>query len=314
MDETQARPSPGPFAASLGYLRRAVRDPKHDNSKVTRPQSSDAPGVRFSLLYKGHRHELQRGTLVLGRGVGAHLVLDDALVSRKHAQIEVSGDVALVEDLGSVNGVFVNGERIESPTPLRDGDRIMIGQQEILIFAVRAESLLPESPTGRISADTLVGLEQAPVREDSDSESTQQGDALQLLAGVADKVLALGRGEEAERILGAYLRNFLDQARKGWTGSPAAAEVAASYAVKLAAATRKGAWVDYAIELFSILKRPLPGPVVDQLYNVLRQVSGVTLSLLRAYVATLRAAAPRFGPADRFLVQRIEGLERLASA
>jgi hypothetical protein len=59
------------------------------------------------------------------------------------------------------------------------------------------------------------------------------------------------------------------------------------------------------------LRRPLPGPVVDQLYSVLRSVSGVDLTLLRNYVALLQALQHSFGPTERFLVQRIEGLERI---
>jgi hypothetical protein len=84
--------------------------------------------------------------------------------------------------------------------------------------------------------------------------------------------------------------------------------------VKLAAATRRGEWVNYAFELYTVMRKPLPGPVVDQLYTVLRQVSDVNLSVLRAYIAILRSVAPRLGPTERFLAQRIEGLERLASA
>ena len=146
-----------------------------------------------------------------------------------------------------------------------------------------------------------------------DEDSTHQGDALELLGGVADKVLALGRGDEAERILAAYLKNMLDSARRG-TVDPAMAEKAAGYAVKLAGATGKGSWVDYAFDLYLLLERPLPGQVVDELYSVLRRTSGVNLGRLRAYVASLRAVRSRFGPADRFLTQRIEGLERLASS
>ncbi|MGC4064676.1 MAG: hypothetical protein QM784_08545 [Polyangiaceae bacterium] len=142
---------------------------------------------------------------------------------------------------------------------------------------------------------------------------TFQGEALELLAGVADKVLALGRGEEAERILGAYMANLLDAARAGAAISPKTADKAAVYATKLATVTGKGGWIDYAFTLFLLLKRPLPGPVVDDMYGLLRRVSGVNLTAVREYVAMLHATQARFGPAERFVLQRIEGLERLAS-
>ena len=51
--------------------------------------------------------------------------------------------------------------------------------------------------------------------------------------------------------------------------------------------------------------------MVDQLYVVLRKLNGVAISGFRAYLEKLKAAAPRFSPTDRFVMQRIEGLERL---
>jgi hypothetical protein len=52
--------------------------------------------------------------------------------------------------------------------------------------------------------------------------------------------------------------------------------------------------------------------VVDELYTAMRKVNGVDLVRLRGYLASLRAKQATLGPAERFLVQRIEGLERLA--
>lgn len=272
--------------------------------------SSDSLPRRYRVEHNGRSISLASGKVVIGRSTGAQLVLDDALVSRRHAQLVLDDEYLAVEDLGSVNGVFVNGERVNGSRVLFPGDRVVIGQQE-LVVGIDATS---ERATagGRFSADTLVGLDAAPA--DSDSESTHQGDALDLLGGVADKVLALGRGDEAEKMLGSYLRNLLAGTRSGRRPPPAVAERAVEYAVKIAAATGKGEWVDYAVELFTALQRPLPASVVDQLFTVLRNVRGVNLHTLRTYVAVLREVSPRFGPTDRFLAQRIEGLERLAAA
>jgi hypothetical protein len=168
------------------------------------------------------------------------------------------------------------------------------------------------SSANSATADNPVS-EAKPGGTDDKDELTFQGEALELLAGVADKVLALGRGDEAERILGAYMANLLDAARAGAMVGPKTGDKAAVYSVKLAAVTGKGSWIDYAITLFTTLKRPLPGSVVDELYGLLRKTSGVNLAGVREYVAVLHSLQARFGPAERFLVQRIEGLERLAS-
>jgi len=64
--------------------------------------------------------------LVVGRGEEADLVLQDDLVSRRHARLWQEGGELLVEDLGSTNGTFVNGARAER-TRVGEGDRILLG-------------------------------------------------------------------------------------------------------------------------------------------------------------------------------------------
>jgi hypothetical protein len=72
-------------------------------------------------------------------------------------------------------------------------------------------------------------------------------------------------------------------------------------------------WVDYAIEIYATLGRPAPAVVIDELYTAFRKVGSLDLTKIKAYVEALRGQLPTFGPADRFLFQRIEGLERLAT-
>jgi hypothetical protein len=148
----------------------------------------------------------------------------------------------------------------------------------------------------------------------TETEATFSAHTLDLLGGVAEKVLALGRGEEAEKVLSMTLTNLLSDVRvRGGNAPPHVFEKAVHFAVKLAEVTGKGRWIDYAVDLYAALKRPLPSEIVDQFYSVLRKVDAVSLQGLRAYVADLRAAQQNFGPAERFVLQRLEGFERLAS-
>lgn len=301
-----------------------MADEKKPQPEPTPAAPPPARSTRFWLEYRANYFELSAGTTVMGRSAGCQLVLDDPLVSRRHAQIVVSGDSAVLEDLGSVNGVFVNGEQVEGERRLAPGDRVLIGKQEMILRAQGMVNIAADDTHKRFAADTLTGLDAPssiksratlldPLEED-ESEATHQGQALELLGGVADKVLALGRGDEAEKILSAYLNGLLERAKRSSMLEPGLPERAVGYAVKIAAATRKGLWVNYCFELYRLLRRPLPGPVVDQLYDVLRNVDDLGLLPLRNYVSTLRAVAPQLGPADRFLLHRIEGLERVASA
>src|SRR3954452_15156593 len=68
--------------------------------------------------------------LVIGRSTpGAGSLGGDSEISRVHARVYRDASAQLmVEDLGSPNGTFVNGNRISSPTPLRPGDQLRVGQ------------------------------------------------------------------------------------------------------------------------------------------------------------------------------------------
>jgi len=69
------------------------------------------------------------GEITVGRGGGCALVIaEDQFASTVHARVYRNGKDLVVEDLGSRNGTFVNGERIEVPTRLRRNDRLQFGQ------------------------------------------------------------------------------------------------------------------------------------------------------------------------------------------
>jgi hypothetical protein len=69
------------------------------------------------------------GELTVGRGGGCQVVLaEDTFVSQVHARVFSRDGRPYVEDLGSRNGTFVNGKRIDTPTRLRRGDRVQFGQ------------------------------------------------------------------------------------------------------------------------------------------------------------------------------------------
>ena len=72
--------------------------------------------------------------LVIGRIDPAELVIDDSEVSRRHARLNCREDRYFIEDLGSVNGTILNGEKITGKHMLTDGDEIRIGTQVVLTF------------------------------------------------------------------------------------------------------------------------------------------------------------------------------------
>ncbi|WP_333766524.1 DUF3662 and FHA domain-containing protein [Streptomyces sp. IBSBF 2435] len=94
------------------------------------PAGSAAAGTRRWIEINGTRHQITRGALVLGRSTEADVRVDDPGVSRKHCEIRV-GTPSLVQDLGSTNGIVVDGQHTQRAT-LRDGSRIVVGSTTIV--------------------------------------------------------------------------------------------------------------------------------------------------------------------------------------
>lgn len=273
--------------------------------------------MNFRLRYLQHDLELAPGEFLIGRSAECQLSLDDPLVSRRHAMLVVTESSLRVRDLGSRNGVLVNGVRIDGDRALADGDTLTIGAQ--VISLTRSRAPIQAGPAQRKErAQTLTWIPSSTETAEQVSavgllaEASKRFDSLQLLGTLAEKALALGKVDEAERILATVLGDVLKASERDSSLPISAIEQAGRYATKLAAATGKGSWADYVVKLYSAVERPLPAPIIDELHAVLRKVSA-DLAALRAYVEKLRVLAASFGPAERFLVQRIEGLERLAS-
>jgi len=106
--------------------------------------------LRFiSGKYQGGEIPVQEAVeLVVGRASDAGIVLVEEMISRRHARFLLSGHELMVEDLGSTNGTFVNGEKIQSCT-LKEGDRVLIGTSILKVVtgeAAARSSRKPEPP------------------------------------------------------------------------------------------------------------------------------------------------------------------------
>jgi DNA-directed RNA polymerase subunit RPC12/RpoP len=99
-----------------------------------------------------HVVPLQEGWTRVGRSMAAHVRFDDPTVSRRHALIHREDEGARVLDDRSLNGVFVNGERVEWHS-LEDGDEILIGRFRLYFVSMAERS--PEHPAEQ--PETTVG-------------------------------------------------------------------------------------------------------------------------------------------------------------
>ena len=101
------------------------------------PSREGAPSLVYRLVWAAREIELTPGANVLGRAPGCAVWIDAPGVSRHHARILVAEGTATLEDLGSKNGTYLKGRRIEASATLADGDPIALGTALITVRALR---------------------------------------------------------------------------------------------------------------------------------------------------------------------------------
>jgi len=112
-------------------------------------RTGPTPGATFTL---------EGDQLNIGRDSSNEIVINDAEVSRRHARLTFQGGKYVLEDLGSTNGTFVNGQRLAGPRVLKAGEVVSFGEQIVLVFEVttndpgatmvspRAAAAVPSAP------------------------------------------------------------------------------------------------------------------------------------------------------------------------
>jgi pSer/pThr/pTyr-binding forkhead associated (FHA) protein len=98
----------------------------------------DGPADRAMVVIhrgpaKGARFLVDQAQSSIGRATDSQIFLDDVTVSRKHAAIEVEGGVFSLQDLGSLNGTYLNNQSI-SKSALKTGDEIQVGKFHLLFI------------------------------------------------------------------------------------------------------------------------------------------------------------------------------------
>jgi pSer/pThr/pTyr-binding forkhead associated (FHA) protein len=95
------------------------------------------------------------GSIEIGRETSIGLPIDDEQASRRHTRVTAEGDHALVEDLGSTNGTYLNGQPIEGQRTLRPGDRLRVG---LTIFELRTAADVQRQPSAVIPVPQVTKL------------------------------------------------------------------------------------------------------------------------------------------------------------
>jgi hypothetical protein len=115
-DVGEHEPKPADYGHTMVY------SPDREVRKLVQPPSTG----RAMLVSDGRRTVLSGSRMLIGRSKEADVVIDDPNVSRRHAELRHQDGAWIVADLGSTNGVKVNGRRVEHAV-LKPGDEIMLG-------------------------------------------------------------------------------------------------------------------------------------------------------------------------------------------
>jgi pSer/pThr/pTyr-binding forkhead associated (FHA) protein len=266
-----------------------------DVEKVEYELRSGTAGVRLGV-----------GLLTIGRSIDCQIVLDSISVSRRHARVGLKNQQPVVIDLGSANGVYVNGQRVNGERVLAPGDTIVIGDQELRLVKVSARD-----PVAARSLATMPGVSAAPGIRLEPEENTGLRDAVELMGAVADRLIERGDLTNAKEVLGPRLVNVLQRARSAKLSNKNSIESAALSALRLASATRDPTWVDYVVLLHDAASIVFSEQVIETMHEVVRKVPRIQVSALRHYIERMGDAD--LSTHDRFLLQRLSGLERVAA-
>ncbi len=313
-----SEPSPAPNQDDPISEQRIVGDP-----------------VGLKLRYRQCLITLRAGKLYLGRSPECELAISDPAVSRRHARLWVNAAQIVIEDLGSQNGVYVNGSRIQGPCELHAGDVLRICTHELELVQTQIEPE-PEDDSNRyrITADTLTGADKTTLVEELNvgtsrpppaqrlnmrvepstpvppspprkSSAPPGSDSLAKAVVRLDEALNAGDLPEAERRLGPILMRVHELLLEQHPSGLELAEHVVVSAARLASETRSAAFMNYAVTLYQLLNRPLPEDAVNVIHVLVQSGLYPNMLALESYVAKISAHATRFDETELFLLDSL---------
>ena len=104
----------------------------------------------------GREHLLRKETTTIGRALENEIVVTSKRVSREHARVRREGWRAILEDLDSTNGTFLNDERVHAPVELHDGDRIQVG--DVVFLFHDPDITYRDTPFPELEVDVAAGV------------------------------------------------------------------------------------------------------------------------------------------------------------
>src|SRR5215510_14891986 len=134
------------------------------------PSNPRAEVTVYSPLFSPFRQQLQGPTVSIGRASDCTIPIKDRYLSRKHAEIVAGDGHWVLKDLGSANGTYLNGSRVEHSLRLHAGERIRLGDTEIVFETAEHNTdrfLAIEETASASSATISVPVHDSEIRLDT---------------------------------------------------------------------------------------------------------------------------------------------------
>ena len=277
--------------------------------------------ARYRLRFVLQEFDLPRGVTVIGRSLECHLTIEDPLVSRRHARISVADGGAQIEDLGSRNGVKVNGAAIKQATTLRNGDRLRIGTQELVFSRVDETGRAHSRTTGqlRLCANCrqpypreMLACPQCEATEQTDDETltaTGSGSShrwtMQLFVEALERALRLGRVVDAEQLARRATTQVDELVATGAVVDVDGLAALSIQVVATTAATGDPAWAVWVTDVYGRCRQIPPHAVVGALADAALTHPAALRDAIADLLDRLRPTA------DRASREELDGLTRL---
>src|SRR5580658_5967654 len=243
--------------------------------------------TRYRLRFHLQEVDLQQGSTYIGRSEECAVTIEDPLVSRRHARILVQGEDVVIEDLGSRNGVRVNGKALQASQSLVDGDRVRIGTQDFVFCRVQQRKVDESARTTGVLrlcaqckapyAREMVSCPNCGTVQRTDEETlsgsfgpmSQYSWSVQLMIEALEKALGLDRFADADRILQRATALLEERLASGEKVPPAQLTPIAYAAERICNATGDVAWGIW-LPQFCVRARIFPPLAVTDRLTALR--------------------------------------------
>jgi len=282
--------------------------------------------ARFRLRFLLQEIDLPQGDTVIGRSMTCQVTIEDPLVSREHARIRIAGERATIEDLGSRNGVQIDGTLLKRVHLLRDGERVRIGTQE-MVFCAGAPASTSQGTriTGCICHCSECGqpypleLAECPACGSSDrneedtlagAPSSSRDWGLDLVVDALRRAETIGRSDDIERILLHARLGIEQRIANGMSVERPMLDAVADAAASFAATRRDATWGKWLLSVYASLGGVPPRTVGRRLITL---PPSERTSLAPAARRVVESVSSRGGPRseDR---ESLAGIEALGSS